>query len=113
MAEIMERQLIAADKLVSSLGSERIRWGNDLVVLKEQRIQLLGDCLLVSGFLSNTGAFNWELRNELIYKRWLSDLTQKGVPLSNNFKVEKILVTDVELSKWAQETIYTKRYSNH
>ena len=103
MAEIMERRLIAADKLVSGLGSERVRWGIDLVLLKEQRVQLLGDCLLVSGFLSYTGAFNWELRNELIYKRWLIDLTQKRVPLSKNFKVEKILVTDVELSKWAQE----------
>jgi dynein heavy chain len=103
MAEIMERRLIAADKLVSGLDSERVGWGNDLVLLKEQRVQLLGDCLLVSGFLSYTGAFNWELRNELIYKRWLIDLTQKRVPLSKNFKVEKILVTDVELSKWAQE----------
>jgi dynein heavy chain len=103
MAEVMERRLIAADKLVSGLGSERVRWGKDLVALKEQRVQLLGDCLLVSGFISYTGAFNWEFRNELIYKRWLTDLTQKDVPLSNNFKVEKILVTDVELSKWASE----------
>ncbi|KAJ2996626.1 Dynein heavy chain 10, axonemal [Globomyces sp. JEL0801] len=103
MAEVMERRLIAADKLVSGLGSERIRWAKDLVLLKEQRIQLLGDCLLVSGFLSYTGAFNWELRNELIYNRWLSDLTQRQVPLSTGFKVEKILVTDVELSKWASE----------
>ncbi|KAJ3321068.1 Dynein heavy chain 10, axonemal [Boothiomyces sp. JEL0866] len=103
MAEVMERRLIAADKLVSGLGSERVRWGKDLILLKEQRTQLLGDCLLVSGFLSYTGAFNWELRNELIYKRWLKDLTEKQVPISSSFKVEKILVTDVELSKWAQE----------
>jgi dynein heavy chain, axonemal len=103
MAEIMERRLIAADKLVSGLGSERIRWAKDLIELKEQRIQLLGNCLLVSGFMSYTGAFNWEFRNELIYKRWLKDLTERGVPISTNFKVEKILVTDVEISKWASE----------
>lgn len=103
MAEIMQRRLIAADKLVSGLGSERVRWGKDLILLKEQRVQLLGDCLLVSGFLSYTGAFNWELRNELIYKRWLSDLQQRSVPISSDFKVEKILVTDVEMSKWATE----------
>ncbi|KAJ3091389.1 Dynein heavy chain 10, axonemal [Quaeritorhiza haematococci] len=103
MAEIMERRLIAADKLISGLGSERIRWSKDLDVLKEQRTQLLGDCLLVSAFLSYTGAFIWELRNDLIYKTWMVDLASKGVPLSQNFKVEKLLVTDVEMSKWAQE----------
>ncbi|KAJ3317317.1 Dynein heavy chain 10, axonemal, partial [Blyttiomyces sp. JEL0837] len=103
IAEVMERRLLAADKLISGLGSERIRWAKDLELLKAQRIQLLGDCLLVSGFLSYTGAFNWELRNELIEKRWLVDLSSRGVPISSNFKVEKLMVTDVELSKWAQE----------
>ncbi|KAI8847268.1 dynein heavy chain and region D6 of dynein motor-domain-containing protein [Chytridium lagenaria] len=102
MAEIMERRLQAADKLISGLGSERTRWAKDLELLKEQRVQLLGDCLLVSGFLSYTGAFNWELRNELISARWMADLASKNVPISAN-KVEKLLVTDVEMSRWAQE----------
>ena len=103
MAEIMERRLVAADKLISGLSSEKIRWGKDLEMLKEQRIQLLGDCLLISGFLSYTGAFNWELRTEMIYKRWLEDLKARGVPISADFKLQKLLATDVELSKWASE----------
>ncbi|TPX54389.1 hypothetical protein PhCBS80983_g05954 [Powellomyces hirtus] len=103
MAEIMERRLQAADKLISGLGSERIRWAKDLESLKEQRVQLVGDCLLVSGFLSYTGAFNWELRYDLIYKRWMVDAASKNVPLSANFKIENLLVTDVEMSKWSQE----------
>ncbi|KAI9351727.1 dynein heavy chain, N-terminal region 1-domain-containing protein [Zopfochytrium polystomum] len=103
IAEVMERRLQAADKLISGLGSERVRWAKDLELLKEQRIQLIGDCLLVSGFLCYTGAFNWELRNELIANRWIVDLTEKSVPISTSFKVEKLMVTDVELSKWAQE----------
>ncbi|KAJ1332384.1 hypothetical protein BSLG_008688 [Batrachochytrium salamandrivorans] len=103
MAEIMERRLVAADKLISGLGSERVRWAKDLELLKDQRVQLLGDCIIVSGFLSYMGAFNWELRNELVYGRWVQDLKSKNVPLSAGFRVEKILVTDVEMSKWAQE----------
>jgi dynein heavy chain, axonemal len=35
--------------------------------------------------------------------RWMTDLQSKEVPISANFKVEKILVTDVEMSKWANE----------
>ncbi|EGF80533.1 hypothetical protein BATDEDRAFT_25191 [Batrachochytrium dendrobatidis JAM81] len=103
MAEVMERRLLAADKLISGLGSERIRWARDLELLREQRIQLLGDCMVVSGFLSYTGAFNWELRNELIYKKWVQDLQSRNVPLSTEFRVEKILATEIEMSQWAQE----------
>ncbi|KAJ3144485.1 Dynein heavy chain 10, axonemal [Geranomyces variabilis] len=103
MAAIMERRLQAADKLISGLGSERIRWAKDLESLKEQRVQLVGDCLLVSGFLSYTGAFNWELRYDLIYKKWMVDAASRNVPLSANFKIENLLVTDVEMSKWGQE----------
>jgi dynein heavy chain len=103
MAELMERRLIAADKLISGLGSERIRWAKDLESLKEQRVQLLGDCLLISGFMSYTGAFNWELRTEMVYKVWYNDLKSKNVPTSPIFRIEKLMVTDVELSKWASE----------
>lgn len=103
MAEIMERRLIAADKLISGLGSERIRWSQDLNTLKEQRVQLLGDCMLISGFLSYTGAFNWDLRNELIYKRWMVDLQSRNIPISTNFKVETLLAKEVEISQWISE----------
>jgi dynein heavy chain len=103
MAELMQRRLIAADKLISGLGLERDRWSRDLKILKEQLIQLVGDCLVVSSFLCYCGAFNWEFRNELIYHTWITDLQSKVVPLSPSFKVEKLLVTDVDISNWASE----------
>jgi dynein heavy chain len=103
MAALMERRLIAADKLISGLGSERTRWGNDLEYLKAQRTQLIGDCLLLAAFMSYTGAFNWEFRNELIYSRWYKDLSSRGIPLSSDFRIEKLMTSDVEISKWASE----------
>lgn len=103
MAELMAKRLIAADKLISGLSSERVRWAKDLETLKSQRIKLLGDCLLVSGFMCYTGAFNWELRNDLIFNKWVVDLKEKDVPISSDFKVEKLMASDVEISKWASE----------
>ncbi|KAG5459929.1 MAG: ATP-binding dynein motor region D5-domain-containing protein, partial [Olpidium bornovanus] len=103
MAEVMERRLRAADKLISGLESERVRWLKDLEALQNERVQLLGDCLLVSAFLSYTGAFNWEFRHELIYGNWMVDLRARKIPMSENFKVEKLLATEVEMSKWASE----------
>uniref|UniRef100_I3N0B0 Dynein axonemal heavy chain 10 n=1 Tax=Ictidomys tridecemlineatus TaxID=43179 RepID=I3N0B0_ICTTR len=65
-AEIMERRLIAADKLISGLGSENVRWLKDLEELKHRRVKLLGDCLLCAAFLSYEGAFTWEFRDEMV-----------------------------------------------
>ncbi|XP_060580911.1 dynein axonemal heavy chain 10-like isoform X1 [Ruditapes philippinarum] len=104
-AAIMERRLIAADKLISGLGSENVRWNNDLQQLKGQRVRLLGDCLIGSAFLSYVGAFSWEFRNDLVNLEWLKNLKEKGVPLSDPFKLEDLLTNDVEISKWTSENL--------
>ncbi|XP_053327864.1 dynein axonemal heavy chain 10 [Spea bombifrons] len=102
-AEIMERRLIAADKLISGLGSENTRWTNDLEELKERRVKLLGDCLLCSAFLSYEGAFNWEFRKEMVYTDWQQDIQDREIPLSQPFRVESLLTDDVEISRWGSE----------
>ncbi|XP_071826175.1 dynein axonemal heavy chain 10-like isoform X2 [Apostichopus japonicus] len=102
-AEIMERRLIAADKLISGLGSENVRWTKDLEELKSRRIRLLGDCLVSSAFLSYVGAFTWDFRNQLIYVDWQNDVRDRGIPLSDNFRIEGLLTDDVEISRWGSE----------
>ena len=78
------------------------RWNKDLEGLKEQRVRLLGDCLLGSAFLSYVGAFSWEYRSDLLNKEWFADLKGKEVPLSDPFKLEDLLTNEVEISKYAQ-----------
>ncbi|MGH0156714.1 UNVERIFIED_CONTAM: hypothetical protein FKN15_032047 [Acipenser sinensis] len=102
-AEIMERRLIAADKLISGLGSENIRWTNDLEELKQRRVRLLGDCLICAGFLSYEGAFNWDFRSEMVYLEWQQDVLNRGIPLSQPFRVESLLTDEVEISRWGSE----------
>lgn len=55
-AELMERRLVAAEKLIEGLGSERTRWSADVESLRSSRERLVGDCLLCAAFLSYTGA---------------------------------------------------------
>ena len=86
-AELMERRLIAADKLISGLGSESKRWTNDLHELKQQRIRLLGDCLLSAGFLCYVGAFSWEFRHRMWQETWQADILDREIPLSQPFKL--------------------------
>ncbi|XP_028270606.1 dynein heavy chain 10, axonemal isoform X2 [Parambassis ranga] len=102
-AELMERRLIAADKLISGLSSENERWTKDLDELKQQRVRLLGDCLISAAFLSYEGAFSWEFRNEMVYQIWVQDVQKRGIPLSQPFKVENLLTDEVEISRWGSE----------
>ncbi|XP_061907301.1 dynein axonemal heavy chain 10-like isoform X1 [Entelurus aequoreus] len=102
-AELMERRLIAADKLISGLSSENVRWTQDLEELKQRRVRLLGDCLIASAFLSYEGAFSWDFRNEMVYETWVEDVQERGIPLSQPFKVDNLLTDEVEISKWGSE----------
>lgn len=101
--DIMERRLAAADKLIHGLGSENVRWQKDLEELMQQRVRLLGDCIIGAPFLAYVGAFSWEYRNDLIYKRWHNAVVDSGIPLSQPFRLEMLLSNDVEISKWTWE----------
>ncbi|XP_053509735.1 dynein axonemal heavy chain 10 isoform X2 [Ictalurus furcatus] len=102
-AEVMERRLIAADKLISGLGSENKRWTEDLEELKKRRVRLLGDCLICAAFLSYEGAFSWDFRDEMVYEVWQKDVMERGIPLSQPFRIESLLTDEVEISRWGSE----------
>ncbi|KAJ9583316.1 hypothetical protein L9F63_022333, partial [Diploptera punctata] len=101
--DIMQRRLLAADKLISGLSSENARWNEDLMNLHAQKDRLVGDCLLCASFMSYTGVFSWEFRTKMVYENWEADLRKRRIPLTENFKVEKVLSDDVEISKWNSE----------
>ncbi|XP_015260407.1 PREDICTED: dynein heavy chain 10, axonemal [Cyprinodon variegatus] len=102
-AEVMERRLTAADKLISGLSSENKRWARDLDELKQRRAHLLGDCLVSAAFLSYAGPFSWEFRNEMVHQIWVKDVQERGIPLSQPFKVESLLADEEEISRWGSE----------
>jgi dynein heavy chain len=35
----------------------------------------------------------------MVFKDWVKDLTERGVPMSDPFKLEDLLTNDVEISK--------------
>ncbi|OXB64089.1 hypothetical protein ASZ78_002019 [Callipepla squamata] len=102
-AEVMQRRLEAADKLIFGLRSENKRWAKELEDLKMRKVKLLGDCLLCAAFLSYEGAFNWEFRNEMIYHMWQEDILSREIPLSQPFRLESLLTNEVEVSRWVSQ----------
>jgi dynein heavy chain len=99
----MERRLNAASKLISGLEGEKIRWSADSQRLKEDKIKLVGDCLLSSSFLSYTGPFNFNFRMRMVYEDWSADLVERTIPMTDDFHVEQLLTNDVECARWASE----------
>jgi len=37
----------------------------------------------------------------MIYEKWLGNVIDKKLPLNEEFRIEKLLTNDVEMSKWA------------
>lgn len=102
-ANDMERKLNMASRLISGLSSENKRWGEDSQQLRIDKEKLLGDCLLSAGFLCYTGAFNFQFRHDMVYGDWEQDIKEREIPMSDNYKIEKLLTNDVECSRWASE----------
>jgi len=102
-AENMKAKLNAATKLITGLSREQKRWAEDTITLEENKVKLLGDCLLCSSFLSYVGPFDYFFRKQMVYEHWYNDIKDKTVPLSENFHLDNLLTNDVEKSKWASE----------
>lgn len=96
--DILQRRLIAADKLINGLSSENERWKAELKGLQEQIDMIVGNCVLSAGFLAYCGPFSYEYRNQMLYVDWKGSVEAKGIPLIEHFKIETQLSSDVEIS---------------
>ncbi|XP_055373636.1 dynein axonemal heavy chain 10 [Condylostylus longicornis] len=103
MMKEAERRLVASNKLLSGLTSEKTRWEIELENLYKDQNQLIGECLICASFLSYTGAFSWEYRKTMLFSDWLNDLLERNIPIQMPFKINNSLTTDVEISSWSSQ----------
>jgi dynein heavy chain, axonemal len=116
-ADELTKRLTTADKLITGLDSEKIRfvsnstyscliwktsnrWKELLVLLQEEKSKLMGNCLLSSAFFNFLGPFTYEYRCNILYKDWLNDIQQRSIPIFLPFTIESNLTSDVEMSKY-------------
>ena len=109
--DLLQRRLIAADKLMCGLSSENERWKNDLENLQEEMEKIIGNCLLSAAFLSYNGPFSYQFRNEMVYNDWQNRIKEKKIPLTQPFRLETQLSNDVEISRYEEMKISFK-FSN-
>jgi dynein heavy chain len=103
-ADTMARQLAAAQKLLDGLAGEKVRWKEEMDLLAQARLLLVGDALVSASFLSYLGAFSFVFRSQLV-ELWLNDVSNKRIPMSHSkekpFRLENMLTNEVEIIQWA------------
>lgn len=59
-------------------------------VLEVDLVNLIGNIILAAGFISYVGTFTAKYRDQLMAV-WMGVCTEKNIPFSNDFTVERIL----------------------
>jgi dynein heavy chain len=75
-----------AKAMIDGLSGERSRWTDQLTLFKSEIERLVGDVLILTGFLSYCGPFNQEFRLHL-QKMWHEFIKERKIPISLNVNI--------------------------
>ncbi|XP_035806180.2 dynein axonemal heavy chain 2 [Amphiprion ocellaris] len=95
----MEVKLDRADKLVTGLTGERVRWEERVAGLDENMGYLVGDCLLAASFLSYMGPFLSTYRDELL-SIWMKEVLDLEIPCTPGFSLTVFLSKPTVVRDW-------------
>ncbi|XP_029381754.1 dynein heavy chain 2, axonemal [Echeneis naucrates] len=95
----MAVKLDRADKLVTGLAGERIRWEERVAGLEENTGYLVGDCLLGASFLSYMGPFLSSYRDELL-SIWIKEVRDLEIPCTPGFNFAVFLSKPTTVKEW-------------
>ena len=100
------RKMEAATNLINGLQGERQRWTLQNGGLKTELTNLVGNTMLACAFLSYSGPFNQEFRNQLM-QSWKCKLKMKLIPHTDKLDIISMLVDPCETSAWALQGLPT------
>ncbi|XP_022920277.2 dynein axonemal heavy chain 8 [Onthophagus taurus] len=105
-----KNKMDAASALINGLSGERIRWTEQCSQFKAEIDRLIGDVLLLTGFLGYTGPFNQEFRSNLV-ERWVNELTERKIPCTLNLNITDSLVDTATTGEWNIQGLPTDELS--
>ncbi|XP_063712783.1 dynein axonemal heavy chain 2-like isoform X4 [Symsagittifera roscoffensis] len=104
-------KLDRAEKLVSGLAGEKIRWEEKVSELEENRGFLVGDCLVASAFLSYCGPFLSEYREEMVNNIWLAQIRSLQVPCNPFFSFALFMSRPTTVREWNLQGLPADQFS--
>ena len=78
-ANKLQQNLDLAERLVSGLAEENVRWQRNVALFKEEKLLLIGNVLVSSAFVSYIGPFSSGFRTQLWQERWLGELVKLAI----------------------------------
>ncbi|KAG7298071.1 hypothetical protein JYU34_018841, partial [Plutella xylostella] len=102
-----------ANRLVNGLGSEKIRWSQTVVNLKESGVTLPGDVLVICAFISYVGCFMRRYRVQLLKEDWLPTLAKSNPKIETTEDLDPLsmLTDDAQVAGWNNEGLPTDTMS--
>uniref|UniRef100_A0AAG5D7L6 AAA+ ATPase domain-containing protein n=1 Tax=Anopheles atroparvus TaxID=41427 RepID=A0AAG5D7L6_ANOAO len=98
-AKRCQDKMDAASALIDGLADERVRWTEQLEQFKDETERLVGDVLLLTGFLSYAGPFNAEYRT-LLQASWAGELNRRRIPVSRTVNITDCLTDAATVGEW-------------
>ena len=99
-ADLCEKKLDRAGKLISGLGGEKTRWGEQCKILGQNLEDLTGDIMLSAGYIAYLGAFTSEFRHKAV-TAWATACRAAKIPCSSTFTLEGVMGEPVKIREWA------------
>ncbi|XP_055958183.1 dynein axonemal heavy chain 3 [Patella vulgata] len=108
--ELTKIKIERAEKLISGLGGEKVRWTQNVETLTETYMNIVGDVLLSASVVAYLGPFILDYRQTAI-KEWYSMCKDKGIPVSEIFSLNRTLGDPVQIRDWQIAGLPVDNYS--
>ncbi|XP_048268511.1 dynein axonemal heavy chain 8 [Bombus terrestris] len=106
LAEICQAKTDTATAMIEGLSGERIRWTEQIAIFKSEIDRLVGDVLILIGFLSYCGPFNQEFRT-LLQRQWFDFIQARKIPISLVINITATLTDTATIGEWSLQGLPT------
>ena len=109
-AQALQDKLERADKLVSGLSGEYVRWQASIGGFETKMVEAVGDVLVSSAFLTYAGPFDTVNRDELVAS-WLGIVTEESLPAGASFVFTEFLAKPTDVRNWMGQSLPADNFS--
>ena len=98
-----------ATAMIEGLSGERIRWTEQIAAFKSEIDRLVGDVLILMGFLSYCGPFNQEFRS-LLQRQWFDFIHARKIPVSLVINITASLTDTATVSRTFRKYLLAAKF---
>ncbi|XP_075210479.1 dynein heavy chain 8, axonemal kl-3 [Lycorma delicatula] len=99
VANRCKAKMDAATALINGLSGEQKRWTEQSSQFKDEIDRLIGDVLILTGFLSYAGPFNQEYRS-ILQTTWFQQLSERKIPVTVDLNIIENLTDAPTIGEW-------------